>query len=256
MKLYKARFNQRAGTPDSELAPNPVQHYPACQCLAPQFGAGTWRELALHADVQDTRSDAWKALAAYIEKVRVERLDELNPRDGIGSDMWEQIITLPPSIGGLQSVRVLMLYGSHLVRIPPEIGQMANLEELDVYTSYCLHWLPYEITHCKNLTRSRVSTRALYGNFKYRAPFPRLPSISADLTPESCSICGGPFTEYDPLQFWVSLRIATDVLPLLVHACSSECAGTLPQGARGYVQEAHRGGLELKQPPKSSGLPK
>jgi len=255
MRLYKPRFNQPAGTPDSELAPNPVRHYPACLCLASQSEPVQSRELLLHNDVQNTKSEAWKSLEAYIEKVRVGREDEFNPMDGIGSEHWEQIISLPSSIGRLESVKVLLLYGSHLVRIPPEIGQMADLEELDVYTSYCLHWFPYEIMRCKKLTRSRVSTRALYGNFKYRAPFPRLPAMSAEITPESCSVCGGRFTEHGPLQFWLSLRVATDVLPLLVHACSNECVGRLPKGAPGYVPEPHRGGLELKQPSKSFGLP-
>jgi hypothetical protein len=74
---------------------------------------------------------------------------------------------------------------------PPEIGDMTNLEEFDPYTSRCLHWFPYEITRCKHLTRSRISTRCLYGNYKYRPPFPRLPQISAALAPAACSVCSG-----------------------------------------------------------------
>lgn len=255
MKLYKPRFNQRAGTPDSELAPNPVRYYPSCECLAPQCGSKQWQELALHNETQNTNSDAWQSLETYIEKVRAEGWDEFNPRAGIGSEKWEQIITLPSSIGALQSVKVLMLYGSHLVRIPPEVGRMTNLEEFDPYTSYGLHWFPYEITRCKKLRCSRVSTRSLYGNYKFRAPFPHLPAILAELTPESCSVCRGPFTEHGPFQFWVSLWVATDVLPLLVHACSNECARRLPTGPPGYVSQPHQGGLELKQPPTSFGLP-
>jgi hypothetical protein len=137
-------------------------------------------------------------------------------------------VTLPPSIGKLQSVKFFSLYGSHLVRIPPDVGEMANLEEFDPYTSYCLHWFPFEITRCKKLRSSRVSTRALYGNYKYRAPFPRLPNISAELTPKSCSVCRGPFTKNELYQRWISLAVATDVLPLLVHACSRECVQNLP----------------------------
>src|SRR5215831_18494975 len=255
MKLFKPRFNQREGTPDSELAPDPVQHHPSCECLAPQYESKQWQELVLHNEVQNTNSDAWKSLEAYIRKVRAEGSDEFNPRVGIGSEQWEQIITLPSSIGTLQSVKILMLYGSHLVRVPPEIGEMTNLKEFDPYTSYCLHWFPFEITRCRKLRRSRVSTRALYGNYKYRAPFPRLPAISAELPPSSCSVCRGPFTEHGPYQFWISLRVATDVLPLLVHACSNHCARSLPAEARGYVPQPHQGGLELKQPPTSFGLP-
>jgi len=250
MKLFKPRFNQREGTPDSELAPNPVRRYPSCDCLGPHYESEQWQELVLHNEIQNTNCDAWKSLEAYIQKVRAEGSDELNPRAGIGSEKWEQIITLPSSIGTLQSVKVLTLYGSHVVRIPTEIGEMTNLEEFNPYTSYCLHWFPFEITRCKKLRRSRVSTRALYGNYKYRAPFPRLPAISAQLTPSSCSVCRGPFTEYGPYQFWISLWVATDVLPLLVHACSEECVRSLPPGAQGYVPKPHQGGLEMKQPPR------
>jgi hypothetical protein len=246
MKVFKPRFNQREGTPDSALTPNPVRRYPTCDCLT---RTGEWQELALHSEIQNTRSDAWKSLEAYILKVAADGSDELNPIVGIGPEKWEQIVTLPPSIWTLQSVKVLSLYGSHLVRIPPEIGEMTNLEEFDPYTSYRLHWFPFEITRCKKLKRSRVSTRALYGNYKHRPPFPRLPSISADLTPASCSVCHGPFTKHGPYQVWVSLAVATDVLPLLVHACSGECVGQLPEPARGYVPKPHQGGLEVEQPP-------
>ena len=248
MKLYKARFNQREGTPDSALTPNPVRCYPTCDCLSSQHNPGKWQDLALHGEIQNKNTQAWKALEAYIQKVAADGSDELNPIAGIGAEKWEQILTLPRSIGTLRSVKVLSLYGSHLVRIPPEIGEMTNLEEFDPYTSYCLHWLPYEITRCKKLKSSRVSTRALYGNYKYPPPFPRLPSVSADLTPVCCSVCRGPFTEDGPCQVWISLKVATDVLPLLVHACSKECTQNLPEPPDGYVPGPHQGGVEVKQP--------
>jgi hypothetical protein len=196
--------------------------------------SGKSQEVLLHDEIQDAHSDAWKSLEAYIEKVDAEGRDELNPMDGIGPEKWEQIVTLPRSIGRLQSGRFLMLYGSHLVRIPPEIAEMTNLEGLDPYTSYCLHWFPCETIRCNKLKRSRVSTRALYGNYKYRAPFPRLPSMSADLKPVSCRVCRRPFTKHGPSQVWISLRVATDVLPLLVHACSTEMHPTASQ-SRGWL---------------------
>ena len=131
MKLFKPRFNQRSGTPDSELKPNPVRRYPACNCLGSQVEAHQWQKLKLHDEIQDEDSDAWKSLEEYIDRVDAAGGDELNPMDGIGHEMWEQVVTLPPSIGKLKSVRFLSLYGSHLVRIPPEIGEMTNLEEFD-----------------------------------------------------------------------------------------------------------------------------
>ncbi len=136
---------------------------------------------------------------------------------------------------------------------------MTALKEFTPYTSYRLHYFPYEITRCLELKESTVSTRALYGNQDYRPPFPRLPAISPGGAPEHCSVCGSPFAESGPLQYWISpesgplqywisLWVATDVLPLLVHACSAACVGRLPPPAKRYVAEAQQGGLGIKQP--------
>jgi hypothetical protein len=249
MKLFQARFNQRQGTPESALHPNPVRRYASCDCLGPQYERRSWQELKLHCEVQDTTSDAWVALEQYVAEVAASGADELNPIAAIGPERWERIVALPRSIRNLESVRFLSLYGSHLVRIPPEIGEMTNLEEFDPYTSYSLHWFPYEITRCWQLKRSRVSTRALYGNYKYRPPFPQLPAAAPDVTPVACSVCGGPFGEVGPHQTWTSLRVATDVLPLLVHACSTECITALPGSPPGYIGKPHTGGLQVRQPP-------
>lgn len=249
MKLFKARFNQRSETPDSELQPNPVRSYALCNCLA-RPTQGPRQAPKLHTEFQDTNSDAWKSLEAYIQRLAKEGSDEFNPLAAIGHEKWERILTLPKSIATLQSVKFMSLYGSHLVRIPIEIGEMKNLEEFDPYTSYRLHWFPFEITRCTKLTRSRVSTRALYGNYKYRPPFPHLPEHSPDLVPATCSVCGGPFREGRSNQVWISLRVATDVLPLLVNACSVECVGRLPAAEPGYVPRPHQGGLNLYQPPR------
>lgn len=151
-----------------------------------------------------------------------------------------------------------MLYRSNLVRIPPEIGAMTSLEEFTPYTSYRLHWFPYEITRCRKLIRSTVSTRALFGNYKLRPPFPRLqpsPNSVADLDPgnldprrwgattvHSCSVCDRPIEQGGLHQVWISLRVATDVLPLLVSACSSVCVAALSGGARNYIPSPHKGG--------------
>jgi hypothetical protein len=48
---------------------------------------------------------------------------------------------------------------------------------------------------------------------------------------------------------WISLRVATDVLPLLVNACSTACVQALPAPAEGYVQQPHAGGAHVQQPP-------
>lgn len=89
-----------------------------------------------------------------------------------------QVVTLPPTIAELTAVRRLLLYGTNLVRLPPEIGAMTGLRAFDPYTSHRLHWYPYELTRCPELADSTVSTRVLYGNFKFRPPFPALRPVT------------------------------------------------------------------------------
>jgi hypothetical protein len=160
---------------------------------------------------------------------------------------------LPASVGRLVDVQRLKLYGSHLVRIPPEIAGMRSLASLDVYTSYRLHFMPYEVTHCTNLRDSRVSTRALFGNYKFRSPFPDLTHSDnaealAVLAPSSCSVCRSPFAG-SFVSRWITLVVGTDWVPLLVNACSTACIEALPTPAEGYVQHPHTGGSKLVQPP-------
>jgi len=156
-------------------------------------------------------------------------------------------------------VKHLVLYRSNLVRLPAEIGAMASLEVFEPYTSHRLHWFPYELTRCLNLRDSTVSTRSVFGNFKYRPPFPVLrpgPLPAGDLDPgiwgadsiSSCSVCGGPVTAGGVRQAWLSLKVATDVLPLLVNACSETCIEALPPGADRHVLVPHSGGREVVQP--------
>ena len=134
---------------------------------------------------------------------------------------------LPPSISKLTAVKRLVLYGSNLVSLPPEIANMSSLEYFDIYTSRRLHWLPYEVTRCQRLVRSRASTRQLYGNNKTRGPFPKLPQVTI-AAPSHCSVCTGFLKLGQTLQAWISLLVATDVFPLLVFACSTECLRRLP----------------------------
>ncbi|MHC3456208.1 leucine-rich repeat domain-containing protein, partial [Streptomyces prasinus] len=62
------------------------------------------------------------------------------------------------------------------------------------------------------------------------------------------SVCDLPIGQTGLQQMWISLRVATDVLPLLVNACSSACVAALPSGARGYIPTPHTGG-RVDQPP-------
>jgi uncharacterized protein (TIGR02996 family) len=237
-----------------------------CEC----FDMGQHRRKAplphLHVETQDTECDAWKRLLDLVEEAAADGREEFAPLRGMDPNDRSRIQTLPPTIAKLKAVKQIYLYGSYLVRIPPEIGEMTALEKFTPYTSYRLHWFPYEITRCRNLRDSTVSTRALYGNFKYRPPFPRL-HAGADTTPgrrepvrlplkqrkgnatRPCSVCGRPFEDRRLHRVWVSLGVARDVLPLLVNACSEECIRMLPTPPGRYVQTPHRGGLEVQQPP-------
>lgn len=201
-------------------------------------------------DVQDRNSVAWQKLCEYVEKVAEEGSDEFSPFEYLGKELYAQIYTLPESIAKLKNVKKIWLYRSQLKRIPPEIGEMEALEYFDPYTSYNLHWFPYEIINCKNLKDSRVSTRALYGNFKYRRPFPDLSNNPVRYEGErlKCSVCKKETTYEQISQFWISLRVGTDVLPLLVNLCSEECKTKLPQPPDNYVSYPHKGGTDLIQP--------
>jgi len=230
-----------------------------CRCLGQRLDRPP-QIVKFHKERQDTQAPGWQRLLELIEEAAEDRRKEFKPLTELTPEHRRQIVTLPPTIGRLTSVRHLVLYRSNLVRIPPEIGMMTSLEEFDPYTSYRLHWFPYELTRCPNLKRSTVSTRALYGNYKYRPPFPELASEIdriGELRPgtwgatsiQTCSVCGTPIGNSGPIQAWISLRIATDVLPLLVNACSTACIEALPTPPEDYVQTPHRGGPTVEQPP-------
>ncbi len=226
---------------------------PTCRCFN-LYGKKHYGLPIFHAEVQDTSCDAWRIVNENIDAAATRGDTVLEPLAGLDGEQRQQIVTLPASIGRLKEVREIRLYGSHLVRLPPEIAGMAALEYLDVYTSHRLHFFPYEITKCIALKRSRVSTRALYGNYKYRPPFPhlKLPQNRNALllvTPPSCSVCGRPLTDSAPVRRWITLAVGTDWLPLLVTACSMGCIKALPTPAPDYVQVAHTGGHHIVQPP-------
>jgi uncharacterized protein (TIGR02996 family) len=242
-----------------------------CQCFYRGGTGGSKRSLPyFHVETQDTACDAWKRLLDRVEEAAAGGRETFDPLRGMSLSERSQILTLPPTIAKLKAVKTLNLYGSYLVRIPPEIGQMTALETFDPYTSYRLHWFPYEITRCPILRFSRDRTRAtralyggfMFGNCKYRLPFPRL-HPGAETTPgraepsrlplkrpgaatRPCSVCGSPFEDRRLYRLWVSLRVARDVLPLLVNACSEECIGKLPPPPEGYVRTPHKGGLRVR----------
>jgi hypothetical protein len=223
MILFKNRFE---GQPVSK---------PHCDCFdlyGPYKSKNNKAELKVHADTQDRECKAWRDLLHLIDEAAMDKREVFEPAKELGVENWKRIETLPREISKLKHVKHLQLYSSHLTWIPPEIGEMESLEEFTPYTSYKLHWFPYEITRCKKLVK-RGNPVKLYGD------------------DAKCSICGKTDNERGLNQVWISLRVATDVLPLLAHTCSKQCFEQLPTPAEGYVQRAHKGGLGLAQPKRS-----
>src|SRR5262249_24073434 len=160
----------------------------------------------LHTEVQDTTCRAWRRLLDLVEAASHDHRVVLDLDDAFRHDEDRaRIVTLPPSIAKLKSVKKLSLVRSCLVRIPEEIGAMESLEEFDANSSYRLQWFPYEITRCRSLRKSRVSTRALYGNEKFRPPFPRLPPLPRFAESMRCSVCGREFLDAGVHTVWLSL---------------------------------------------------
>src|SRR6516162_1989515 len=83
---------------------------PHCECLAPQTGNGRFGGLVLHPEVQDTQCEGWKVLLDLVEKAASRRSKEFAPGLEMSPELWSQVITLPPSISKLTSVRKLSLY--------------------------------------------------------------------------------------------------------------------------------------------------
>ena len=202
----------------------------------------------LHTEMQDQDAPGWRRLIDLVRVSEEKQLSVFEPSAHIPWEDWVQVITLPAALGSLSLLKEVRLYGSHLRRLPSEIGRMTNLQDLDIYTSYSLHWLPYEVTRCRQLTQSRMSTRALYGNRNTRLPFPRLNRPVEALLPSTCSICDRPFGEATPQLYWITLPVATDVVPLLVHSCSNDCTLSIPQPPQGYFQRPHKGGDGIGMP--------
>ncbi len=212
-------------------------------------------ETKIYRDKQDRTSKEWQLLLDYINKVSETGQEEFNPGRDLGRDIWNRITVLPNEIEKLTEVKHLMLYNSSLERIPPTIAKMKSLEIFTPYTSARLRWFPYEITKCPNLKSSTISTRKLYGNFKLRLPFPDLTKERVEFTgcETRCGICEKIQGEELFEQYWISLFVATDAVPLLINVCSEMCYHAIPAGAKNYIDKPHKGGLSQKQPPK--GIP-
>ena len=178
--------------PATKAAAGRITRREHCPCLAVRKKKGAPLVPNMHVEAQDQSAAGWGQVTDLIERLAQTSASILEPSAQIPWEDWMRVITLPPQVASLTHVVEIRLYGSHLRRLPPEIGRMTLLRELDIYTSYSLHWLPYEVTRCANLSASRMSTRALYGNRKTRLPFPRLSRPIERLLPATCSVCDQP----------------------------------------------------------------
>jgi hypothetical protein len=256
-------FGNRWATAVGPSGDGPARDF--CKCIE-QISARPRRTTRFHSEQQDTTAPGWIRLLELVEEAAADGREEFKPMVELSAEQRRQVVTLPPTIAKLTSVKHLVLYGSNLVRIPEEIGRMASLEEFTPYTSQRLHWFPYELTQCPNLRRSTVSTRWIYGNYKLRTHFPPLATVPdgghgldlEDLDPgiwgaaaiRACSVCNQPIDGKGLQQVWISLWTSgADVVPLLVNACSTACIKALPTPPEGYVRRPHRGGPGVDQPP-------
>jgi hypothetical protein len=254
-QLFPNRFADAVGP----SAGGPARDH--CRCVGHSVATRP-ATVSFHGDRQDTEAAGWQHLLALIDEAVADGRTVFKPFADLSAPERRQIVTLPPAIAKLTAVKHLVLYGTNLVRIPPEIGAMTSLEVFEPYTSHRLHWYPYELTRCAKLADSTVSTRVLYGNFKFRPPFPKLRPVTgvkeadfAALDPgvwgadavRTCSVCTGP-VGHELRQVWISCRVGTDVLPLLVNACSAACVAALPEPQRDYVPTPHTGGPDIVQP--------
>jgi hypothetical protein len=212
-------------------------------------------ETKIYRDKQDRTSNEWRLLLDYINMVADTGQEEFNPGRDLGRDIWNRITVLPNEIEKLVEVKHLMLYNSSLERIPPTIAKMKSLEKFTPYTSARLRWFPYEITKCNNLKESTISTRKLYGNYKLRLPFPDLNTERVEFVDYTtkCGICERVQDKELFEQYWISLWVGTDVIPLLINVCSETCFAIIPSGADNYIDKPHKGGLNQIQPAK--GIP-
>jgi hypothetical protein len=250
---------------DTPIAP---ADYPKCNCFNEYYAwerrfdnarsddecrvlEGTplvWSKSIMHSEGRFTSQRAWDIACEIIESAERKCSKELNLGKVMDRSDYMALNSLPDSIGQLKNLEKLTLYGSNISYIPRAISGCENLQSFHPYTSYRLHWLPFEIRRCRKLSNSCISTRALYGNYKFRSPFPDLKVFKWIWPTEEgyCSICDTKTENLD--QYWISQVVAMDVVPLLVSVCSVKCLEMIGDGARGYLMTPHKGGLNVDQP--------
>ena len=90
-----------------EAAANTVPR-PLCHCLDAQYRKARWSELKLHTELQDTACSGWVRLLELIEQAANHKREEFSPGREMRPEQWTQIVTLPPSIAELKSIKHLL----------------------------------------------------------------------------------------------------------------------------------------------------
>lgn len=209
-----------------------------------------WKPHYFHNEPKSLTKRAWDVVCEIIHDAEQKDVLELSLSQLMDKEDYYALNTLPATIGNLKALRKLVLYGSNISWIPREISECENLRKFEPYRSYRLHWLPYEIKRCEKLIDSTISTKALYGNYKLRSPFPDLKQNKWgwDINNDLCSICGEKSTSIQ--QYWISEVVATDVVPLLVSVCGVNCLSKVGDYfLEDYICYPHQGGLMILQPP-------
>jgi len=161
-----------------------------------------WRNSKLHKDKRAITKRAWNIVEEIFDKAAKKGIRKLILSEHMDRADYNALNTLPASISKLKDLRELDIYRSQISFLPRQIMHCENLQIFTPYTSYRLHWFPYEMTKC-NLKQTTISTRALYGNYKLRSPFPDL-SKEAWIWPDGddfCSVCLKKGTSLD--QYWI-----------------------------------------------------
>ena len=204
--------------------------------------------IKIRKDNQDRTIKVWLDLLSAIGHAEFDSKSEFKIGDFLDEGNWNDLRTLPREIGKLKKIKHLQLSGTNLQRFPQEIGNLESLEVFTPYTSYGLRWFPFEITRCKNLKSSTVSTRALFGNKKTKKSFPSLQGNPVKYYHgNKCSICNSLETNKTFEQYWITLWVGSDALPLLAIVCSNDCYRKLPEPLEGYFPKPHKGGDPIKE---------
>ncbi|MBX2800213.1 MAG: TIGR02996 domain-containing protein [Myxococcales bacterium] len=218
----------------------------------------------LRREIQDTVDRPWVVLGQAIDEARRNGAEFVAPFRNVNRRQRHQVVTLPPSVGQLVSLKRMRLYDSPLVRLPAEIGTCAELQTLDLLQSVRLSWFPHELTRCQLLQDFRVNNRVLFGNPMTCLAFPRLDPpdpermvVARTLWGPALRRCATCDTEYDDRglhRYWITARVATETVPLLANLCSAACVELLREETPGATTDPHRGGDTIRDLERSRSL--